>query len=102
MKRNQPRRCGPNTFDVGVNAQPAAETRKSTPMSHRVGRRPHRSDGAPAPKTPITVPMSATETTNPCQKALRPNSAWMAFSHPEMTPESKPKRKPPSAATITM
>ena len=101
MKRNQPSRCGPSALQTGVNAQPTAEMRKSVPISQSVFLRPHRSDGAPAVNTPMTVPISAPDTINPCQNADSPNSAWMACSHPEITPESKPKRKPPMAATMT-
>ena len=101
MKRNQPSMCGPTALQTGVNAQPTAEMRKSVPISQSVFLRPHRSDGAPAVNTPMTVPIRAPDTISPCQNAERPNSAWMACSHPEITPESKPKRNPPMAATMT-
>src|SRR5574344_120989 len=99
MKRNQPSICGPTVTFETVNAQPTAETRKRIAIAHRVGRRPNRSLGLPAVNTPISVPMSAPEMMSPCQNELRPNSFWIAFSAPEMTPESKPNRKPPSEAT---
>ena len=35
-------------------------------------------------------------------ESTQANSASIAFSHPEMTPESKPKRNPPSAAMTTI
>ena len=101
MKRNHPSACGP-AAPVGVNAQPRAETRKRTAIAQRVGRRPNLSLGFPARNTPKSVPISATDTTSPCQNALSPNSAWIAFSAPDITPESNPKRKPPTeAATET-
>ena len=98
IKRNHPSAWGP-TAPVGVNAQPRAETRKRTAIAHSVGRRPNLSLGFPARNTPKSVPISATETTSPCQNAESPNSAWIAFSAPDITPESNPKRNPPTDAT---
>ena len=84
------------------NAQPAAEIRNRTAISINVGRRPKRSEGHPTPNAPKIVPINAPETVKPCQKPESWNSFWIAFSQPEITPESKPNKNPPKAETITI
>ena len=61
-----------------------------------------RADGQRYWGSTMIVPISAPETVKPCQNPESWNSFWIAFSQPEITPESKPNRKPPKAETITM
>ena len=108
MNRIHPKTCGPNipgrdaamsrppVAPHGVNAHPTADTRNSTPIHTSVGLRPNLSHIRPAASAPNTVPKSAPATTSPCQNGASANSACIASSHPEITPESNPKSSPPS------
>jgi hypothetical protein len=61
--------------------------------------RPSESAGFSITTEPTIVPMSADATVKPSQNSSNPKSCWMAFSAPEITAVSKPKRRPPKAAT---
>jgi len=63
MKRNSPKETIPH-----ARALPTAEVKYKTPSSLRMARRPYRSAGLPKRRAPITVPISAVTTTDPCQK----------------------------------
>ena len=66
------------------------------PIHTSVGLRPSQSHIRPAASAPNTVPISAPATTRPCQNGASSNSRWIASSHPDITPESKPNSNPPS------
>ena len=80
----------------------AADTRepmmKVAPPAMLVGRRPTASAAAPPSSAPASAPSVTIPTTSPCAAAPRWNSGMMKRSAPEITPVSKPKRRPPSAA----
>jgi hypothetical protein len=62
--------------------------------------RPHRSDRFPARTAPAAQPSSEMATTNPVITSFRPKSRWIESTAPLITEESKPNRKPPTAAAI--
>ena len=85
-------------------AEPAAPvmnalTRKRTAFSSKVGRRPMKSARVPARKAPTAQPISTEATAKPVPAAPVPKASASAPTAPLMTPLSKPKRKPPTAAT---
>ena len=85
----------------GTTAEPTAETRYSTPIISRVARLPSASVGQLPKMAPITVPQRAMDMiSRPCCRSLRPHSAWMGLSAPEMTAVSKPNRNPASATVM--
>jgi hypothetical protein len=65
-----------------------------------VGRRPIESASVPAPKAPAAQPSKTEATAKPVPAAWVPNAFARASTAPLMTPLSKPKRKPPIAATL--
>src|SRR3954453_13669058 len=68
--------------------------------SRIVGRRPSASAIRPPATAPTTAPSSSPLTTAPCRKLESPpKSSLMNNRAPEMTPVSKPNKKPPRAAT---
>ncbi len=81
-----------------VRAAPIDDTKNSTAPSSMTFNRPQRSERAPAMMAPTAQPSRATATTKPvstCPSSKLPSTASTA---PLMTEESKPKRKPPTAA----
>ena len=78
---------------------PQAEMRKNTAATISIDLRPKRSERLPAKKAPTAHPKSMEATLNPLPifSALKADSN--PFTVPLMTPLSKPKRKPPRAAT---
>jgi amino acid transporter len=85
-------------------AEPAAPVmsalnKKRAAVSSMVGRRPTKSATVPARKAPTAQPSSTEATANPVPAAWVPKAPARASTAPLMTPLSKPKRKPPTAAT---
>src|SRR5262249_43879169 len=74
----------------------------AAPPAMLVGRRPTASAAVPPSSAPMRAPSVTTPTTNPCAAGSRWNSGMMKSSAPEITPVSKPKRRPPSAAISVM
>ena len=76
-----------------------ALARKRTALKNIVGRRPIASASLPAPKAPAAQPSNTEATAKPVPAALVPKAFARASTAPLITPLSKPKRKPPIAAT---
>src|SRR5262249_1071398 len=76
-----------------------ALTRKRIAFKSIVGRRPIELASVPAPKAPTAQPSNTEATAKPVPAAWVPNAFARALTAPLMTPLSKPKRKPPIAAT---
>ena len=102
MNRIHARTCGPSTFPPGVTAQPAADTKNRMPIHTSVGLRPRMSHIFPAASAPNTVPISAPAITSPCQNGASANSFCTAWSHPDITPASKPNSSPPRETAQTI
>ncbi len=81
------------------NAEPIAEIMKSTAATRMAWMRPRRSAMRPAYQAPTAQPSSAMLTMKPVCAGLVPYCAAMPGTAALMTEESKPKRKPPRAAT---
>ena len=81
------------------SAVPTADTRKMDAATSITRMRPNRSASGPANQAPTAEPSSAIDTTKPISPSPVLNSSRMALTAPLMTEESKPNRKPPSAAT---
>ena len=64
--------------------------------------RPRRSAGRPALIAPTMVPMRAVATVKPSENSLRWKTSRRFSVVPEITAVSKPKRRPPSAATTAL
>ncbi len=64
--------------------------------------RPQKSAGLPAKIDPTIVPIKAMATVKPREFSFRPYVVLSASVVPEMTAVSKPKRKPPRAATMAL
>ena len=64
--------------------------------------RPQTSAGLPAKMDPMIVPIRAMATVNPRKFSFRRKMDLRAPVVPDMTAVSKPKRKPPRAATIAL
>ena len=95
MMRQRVRSTGPKARDEPI------ELRKNSVAAISMTRiRPMRSARRPATNAPMTHPSSAEETTKPITPELRSNCSRTAVTVPLMTAVSKPKRKPPSAATV--
>ena len=80
--------------------EPIEEIRNSTAAQNMMRVRPQRSARRPAKKAPKAQPMSADATAKPLAPAERPNWSLIASTAPLITDESKPKRKPPTAAAM--
>src|SRR5262249_48322317 len=78
---------------------PTALARKRTALNSIVGRRPIESASLPAPKAPTAQPSNTEAPAKPVPAALGANAFARASTVPLITPLSKPKRKPPIAAT---
>src|SRR5579883_1492013 len=68
-------------------------------MTRRLSRRPNRSPTYPASPAPMIVPQSAQDTVTPSVAGLRWKTWVSAWVVPAMTAVSKPKSRPPRAAT---
>ena len=89
---------------IKTPAEPAppdanALNRKRTAFINMAGRRPIRLASVPAPKAPTAQPSRTDATAKPVAAARVPNVTDSACTVPLTTPLSKPKRKPPIAAT---
>jgi len=80
--------------------EPTELTMNMTEPSSMTRRRPQLSASRPAYQAPTAQPRSAIETTKPLRKSPRRKWEPRASTAPLMTEESKPKRKPPTAAAI--
>ena len=90
-----------NTVTVCARAVEAALTVKIIPASIISLRRPKRPVKAPPIAAPITAPIKTALTTISSIKVDRENCCLMNSIAPEITPVSKPKSRPPRAATAT-
>src|ERR1700730_1631829 len=84
---------------VNEKATPKDGIRKVVAAMIMVGTRPKRSARRPAMIAPSAEPRSAEETARPSVTGPTLNCFWTATTAPLMTAVSKPKRKPPIAAT---
>lgn len=84
-----------------ASPEPIAEMKNSAAATIMARWRPIRSERLPPAQAPIMQPSSAEETVKPTAMSERPNWAWMGPTAPLITAVSKPKRKPPNAATRT-
>jgi len=87
---------------VLVRAVAKDVTRYNKPIACSIFFRPYFSAGRPAINEPSIVPNKADETVKPCHVSDNDHNSCMDLSTPEITAVSKPKRKPPSAATIEL
>src|SRR5215467_12489973 len=76
-----------------------ALTRKRTALNSIAGRRPIKSATLPAPNAPTAHPSNTEATAKPVAADWVPKAFARASTAPLITPLSKPKRKPPIAAT---
>ena len=76
-----------------------AVTRNRIAFKSIVGRRPRESASLPAPKAPTAQPSNTEATAKPVPAASVRKAFASASTVPLITPLSKPKRKPPIAAT---
>jgi hypothetical protein len=76
-----------------------AVTRNRIAFKSIVGRRPRESANLPAPNAPTAQPSKIDATAKPVPAASVPKAFARASTVPLITPLSKPKRKPPIAAT---
>ena len=95
MMRQIVRSTGPK-----ASAEPMELMKNRTAATSMTRTRPMRSARRPAMNAPTTQPRRAEETTKPMTPELRSNCSRTAVTVPLMTAVSKPKRKPPSAATV--
>src|SRR6185503_4135971 len=89
---------------IKAPAEPAppdanALKRKRTALINIAGRRPIRLASVPAPKAPAAQPNRTDATAKPVPADWVPKAIDSACTVPLTTPLSKPKRKPPMAAT---
>ena len=83
-----------------ASAAPIELAKNITAPSSITRSRPQRSEREPANIAPTAQPSRAMATTRPVTKSLSAKSPWMDSTAPLMTDESKPNRKPPTAAAI--
>ena len=90
------------TNSVGVRgmAAPTAEMPKKMAERMSIFLRPNLSLSMPASNAPSAQPISTQLATQPSCVALSWNWAFMNPMAPEMTAVSKPKSRPPTAATM--
>lgn len=87
--------------DVAI-PEPHALTAKNTDATIRMLRRPNRSAIHPARNAPTAQPSSIDATLNPVTTLSDLKAVLSPSTVPLITPESKPKRKPPIVATMLM
>src|SRR5581483_4403266 len=93
------RRAATNSADVVAAPAPSADSRNSTAEAISTERRPRRSARRPARNAPRAQPSSIEATSKPTPAELEWKARRRPSTVPLMTPLSKPKRKPPIAAT---
>ena len=95
MIRSQTANARPDPMELIANSAAAMSMTRT---------RPYLSAAGPANQAPAAEPSRAQATAKPDSSGLscRPNWSFRASTAPLMTLESKPKRKPPTAATMEM
>src|SRR6266478_7546665 len=88
-----------NSSDPCATPEPHEPQTKRIDVTIRTKRRPNLSARAPARNAPTAHPNRMDATLNPEPRLEESNARLRASTVPLMTPLSKPKRKPPSAAT---
>ena len=83
-------------------AEPRADTIYNTAMIRKLSRRPYLSPGTPPKIAPMMVPHRALETVTPSMASERWKISFSAEVAPAITAVSKPKSRPPRAATIVL
>lgn len=82
------------------NAAPSELAKNMIAPMNITRSRPQRSERLPASTAPAAQPSSEIATTKPVTTSLSAKSPWMESTAPLITEESKPNKKPPTAAAI--
>ena len=83
-----------------AKAEPSELTKHMIAPMNMTRSRPQRSERLPASTAPAAQPSSEMATTKPVITSFSPKSRWIESTTPLITEESKPNRKPPTAAAI--
>ena len=81
--------------------EPMAEMKNRAAANTMARTRPILSARLPPPQAPRMQPSRAEETVKPIMNSESPKRSWIGPTAPLITAVSKPKRKPPNAATST-